>query len=156
MLNRKRPARRAIDEQGNRANLVFVTICTKERKPILANPEVHSLLKECWSDSSQWMVGCYVIMPDHVHLFCAPCGKEFVNVRDWIAYWKSLSARHWPRSDQHPIWQREAWDRQLRSSESYSLKWEYVRGNPVRHKLVADPDEWPYQGELNSLTWHEP
>jgi len=37
--------------------------------------------------------------------------------------------------------------------ESYADKWEYVRRNPVRHGYCDNPDEWPYQGELNILQW---
>ena len=54
-----------------------------------------------------------------------------------------------------PLWQRDCWDRQLRTGESYTQKWEYVRNNPVRKGLVACADDWPYQGELNVLEWHE-
>ena len=54
-----------------------------------------------------------------------------------------------------PLWQRDCWDRQLRTGESYTQKWEYVRNNPVRKGLVANADDWPYQGELNVLEWHE-
>lgn len=41
----------------------------------------------------------------------------------------------------------------MRSAESYDAKWEYVRANPVRAGLVADPDDWPYQGEISILPW---
>jgi putative transposase len=54
-----------------------------------------------------------------------------------------------------PLFQRDCWDRQLRTGESYAQKWEYVRNNPVRKGLVAAADDWPYQGELNVLVWHE-
>ncbi|MCX7916496.1 MAG: hypothetical protein N3A53_09385, partial [Verrucomicrobiae bacterium] len=53
------------------------------------------------------------------------------------------------------LWQRDFWDTQLRRGESYSAKWEYVRYNPVRAGLVSDPADWPYQGELNILEWHD-
>ena len=50
-----------------------------------------------------------------------------------------------------PVWQEEFFDHVLRSSESYSEKWNYVRENPVRASLVADADDWPYQGEIEEL-----
>jgi len=56
---------------------------------------------------------------------------------------------------QVPIWQREYWDRQLRRSESYAEKWQYVRNNPIRHGYVRRAEDWPYQGELNSLELHD-
>ena len=51
--------------------------------------------------------------------------------------------------------ERDCWDRQLRTGEIYTQKWEYVRNNPVRKGLVANADGWPYQGRMNILEWHE-
>ena len=39
-------------------------------------------------------------------------------------------------------------DHVLRSDESYSEKWNYVRNNPVRAGLVQNADDWPYAGEI--------
>ncbi len=155
MPERHAPARRGIDDLGDRSNLVFVTVCTNGRKPILDQPDIHELLQAIWLAGTQWRVGRYVLLPDHLHLFCMPAVREPENVRDWVAYWKSRSFARWPRIEEQPVWQREAWDRQVRRGESYGAKWEYVRNNPVRAGLVACADDWPYQGELNRLMWHE-
>jgi hypothetical protein len=48
---------------------------------------------------------------------------------------------------------RDFWDTQLRRQESYDSKWEYVISNPVRAGLVKEPNDWPFQGELNVLPW---
>jgi putative transposase len=71
----------------------------------------------------------------------------------WVRYWKSLASKKWPRPDEQPIWQRDFWDTQLRRSENYNSKWQYVLDNPVRAGLVKQPDDWPFQGDLNSLPW---
>jgi putative transposase len=71
----------------------------------------------------------------------------------WVSYWKSISARRWPRPEEAPVWQRHFWDTQLRRGESYEEKWQYVRENPVRAGLVTDTHDWPYQGVLNELRW---
>jgi REP element-mobilizing transposase RayT len=91
-------------------------------------------------------------MPDHIHLFCAPAVRPTQPLEPWIAFWKSTTAKNWPEQNQLPVWQRHFWDTQLRRSESYGSKWEYVRQNPVRAGLVADEEDWPYQGELNVLS----
>ena len=36
-------------------------------------------------------------------------------------------------------------------AESYSQKWEYVKENPVRAGLAEKSDDWPFQGEIESL-----
>ena len=51
------------------------------------------------------------------------------------------------------LFQAHSFHHRLRRDESYSEKWDYVRMNPVRAGLTADPDHWPYQGALNELRW---
>jgi REP element-mobilizing transposase RayT len=99
------------------------------------------------------MLGRYIIMPDHLHLFCAPREVHPQPLTQWVAYWKSHSARNWPDRAQSPIWQRHFWDTQLRRGESYDAKWDYVVANPMRAGLVSRSEDWPYQGELHELRW---
>jgi putative transposase len=106
-----------------------------------------------WKAATSWLVGRYVIMPDHIHLFCAPAETEARPLMQWVSYWKSLAAQKWPDAGATPIWQRHFWDTQLRRDESYEAKWQYVVENPVRHGLVISTVDWPYQGVLNELRW---
>jgi REP element-mobilizing transposase RayT len=133
--------------------IIFVTMCTDKRKPILANVDAMRLLTGAWRQAGEWLVGRFVIMPDHVHLFCSPATQNPYPLMKWVVYWKSLASKSWPRRRDFPIWQKDFWDRQLRAEENYGDKWEYIRCNPVRHGLVALPEAWPYQGELNVLRW---
>jgi REP element-mobilizing transposase RayT len=153
---RKAPAHFSILEHGFRSNIIYLTICTKDRKPILANDEAADSVIHAWRSANFWLVGRYVIMPDHIHLFCAPNTFPPRPLKTWISFWRNNVTRAWPNRSQLPIWQREFWDRQLRTADSYSAKWEYVRNNSVRHEYVSRPDDWPYQGELNRLEWHDP
>jgi putative transposase len=50
-----------------------------------------------------------------------------------------------------PHWQKGFFDHVLRSEESYSEKWLYVVENPVRRGLVAQAQDWPFQGEIAPL-----
>lgn len=152
---RRYPAHQTWRRRGNRSTIVFATVCTKDRRPLLADPSIHKILIEAWRVADSWLVGRYVILPDHIHLFASPRELDSPDIRKWIAYWKSMTTKAWPDGASRPIWQRDAWDRELRSGESYSAKWEYVRKNPVRHGLVDRADDWPYQGELHSLMWHD-
>ena len=52
-----------------------------------------------------------------------------------------------------PYWQKTFFDPLLRSSESYSEKWNYVRQNPVRAGLVASMEDSPYLGEIFTLEY---
>ena len=152
---RKHPAHLPVDERFNRSNIVFVTVCTHQRKPVLANALMQKHIVEAFNMAEHFMVGRYVIMPDHIHFFCAPNRHPPESLKKWLSFWKSQVTRRCDNTITKPIWQREFWDRQLRSGESYSEKWAYVRQNPVRAALVKSADEWPFQRELNQLTWHD-
>ncbi len=136
----------------NRRPILFVTVCTQRRAPVLANSTLHDLLTDVWRDANAWLVGRYVIMPDHLHFFTAPRDEAF-SLEVWMQYWKSqLGKRQHTNSDFKRVrWQRDHWDTRLRNLETYAEKWDYVRYNPVRKGLVASADEWPYQGTLNEL-----
>ncbi len=152
---RKRPAG-GVHEERNKAVLVFATICTKDRRPWLANPAVHRLLRTVWSEAGDWLVGRYVVMPDHLHLFAAPSFQCKTSFNAWMQFWKSQFTKRFRRevpieAHQSHLWQSLHWDRRLRSVESYDEKWDYVVHNPVRHNLVADVADWPFQGEIHEL-----
>jgi putative transposase len=150
---RKHPVHEAVHERFNTPIIVFVTVCAKNKKRILANTEVHHVLRDAWHAADSWLVGRYVIMPNHLHFFCAPGSSLPRLLSQWVAFWKSTAARNWPRREDAPIWQRHCWDTQLRRAESYDAEWDYVLQNPVRARLVARSEDWPYQGEMNVLRW---
>jgi len=107
----------------------------------------------------RWAIGRYVIMPDHVHFFCRP-EHEAKTLSRFVGAWKTWTSRKIQKGRPQPtaaattpqaLWQREFFDHLLRSSESYSEKWNYVRENPVRSGLVTSADGWPYSGEIDRL-----
>ena len=152
--DRKRPAHWPPQDAGNLAIIIYVTVCAKDRKAVLASPAAMATVVGAWRTADAWLVGRYVFLPDHIHFFCAPRQPQ-VALRQWIKFWKSLASQHWPQPIQQPIWQRDYWDTQLRRGDSYAQKWDYVWRNPVRHGLVARPEDWPFSGELNVLAWHD-
>jgi REP element-mobilizing transposase RayT len=85
-------------------------------------------------------------MPDHVHILAAPANRD-ASVSDlskWFKRWFNEAYR----TGGAPMswrWQEGCFDRLLRSDESLSEKWEYLRQNPVRAGFVEHPDRWPYQ-----------
>jgi putative transposase len=142
-------------ERHNQAIIHFVTVCTKNRQTLLASDLAHRILLEAWSNADSFLVGRYVLMPDHIHLFCAPARPLPGYLEAWVKYWKSLVTQRLPIATKGQFWQRDFWDTQLRQSESYAAQWDYVWLNPVRHGLVKNPDDWPYQGEVHQLEWHD-
>ncbi len=128
---RHHPAHPPLHEGFNTPVIVFLTVCTAGRKAALAKASAHAALRDAWSVATSWSVGRYVLMPDHAHLFCAPAEFPPRPIKQWVSFWKSHTSRHWPNPEDTPLWQRDFWDTQLRRSEKYTEKWQYVQANPV-------------------------
>ena len=90
-------------------------------------------------------------MPDHVHFFCS-AELDGKTLPTFMQAWKQWSSKRLARElgFSGPIWQEEFFDHVLRSSESYSQKWVYVKENPGRAGLVAGAEDWPWQGKIDS------
>jgi REP element-mobilizing transposase RayT len=137
--------------------LVFLTTCAKGRRPLFANEASFSALYETWNrsaDTDGWCVGRFVVMPDHVHLFARPA-TDAKPLAAWTKSWKSISARRIAavHAVNPPVWQPDYFDHFVRSADSYSEKWEYVRHNPVRAGLVTEAEHWPWHGVIHDLSF---
>ena len=144
---RRQPAKGVLIDRG-KATIVFVTVCAAHRAERLANDSVHQALLRAWREADAWIIRAYVIMPDHLHLFCSPVDEE-VAIERWVTFWKRRFRTHVAANA--PRFQSAAFHHRLRQDESYSAKWEYVRANPVRAGLVQTPAEWRFGGVLNEL-----
>ena len=82
-IGRKSPVHQPVQYRFNTPVIVFLTVCTKNRKLILANEPAHQLLLEAWNTTDSWNVGRHVVMPDHVHLFCAPATQLAPSLTQW-------------------------------------------------------------------------
>jgi len=148
-----RPVRRnpatGVHVFNGQPTVVFLTVTTLHRGRGLADPKIHQRLVEAWKEADSWLVGSYVLMPDHIHLFCSPRNED-VSIEHWIAFWKRQFRR---KCSNAPRFQSRGFHHRLRRDENYSEKLDYVRQNPVRAGLVSGPEEWPYQGVLHELGW---
>jgi REP element-mobilizing transposase RayT len=69
---RRTPAKGVHNSLGG-PNWVFLTVCTEKRGRWLAQPSVQRALNNIWKHTATaWLVSDYLLMPDHMHLFCAP------------------------------------------------------------------------------------
>ena len=149
---RKHPVHMRPIERHNQPTILLVTVCSKDRKLILANKKTHDTLCEIWRSCRDWNVGFHVVMPDHVHLFCAPATWPIRSLRRWVTYWKSRVTASLDMT-RGTLWQSDFWDTQMRSYDHYEEKVSYIRMNPVRKGIVACPEEWKFQGTLTDFRW---
>ena len=122
----------------------FVTFCTARRetipervRPIVLASCIHDHDRLCWVD-------CAVVMPDHVHMIVSPF--DGAALCDILRRIKSASAYRLNRALQRSgaLWQRESFDRILRSDENVVAKREYIFNNPVRAGIVQTWQEYPW------------
>jgi REP-associated tyrosine transposase len=135
----RRPQLHRLELVFLRAPRYFVTACTHNRRHILANPSVHESFvrfAQQGPEHGAW-VCAYVIMPDHLHAFVA-IDDQKLNLSTWAKSLKNSISKTLRRdSIAPPHWQKTFFDHLLRSAESYTEKWHYVRENPVRAGLVS-------------------
>ncbi len=121
--------------------IYFLTLCAQPRGVNqLCHPQIAQRILESIvyrHEQHQWWVHFCLLMPDHVHLLAGfPTDPGLTKV---VTDWKRYVAR------QHGIaWQRDFFEHRIRQDESFGQKADYIRMNPVRAGLTADPDEWPY------------
>lgn len=148
---------RRLDSTWIQSPVYFVTACVADRRPVLANPTTFGVLRDELEAARLrygWSVGRYVVMPDHIHFLCvsdeavgsASLSRFVGGLKQWTAK-RALRATGLAP----PFWQKQFFDRLLRSNESYKSKWLYVRENPVRAGLAATVDDWPYAGEIKTI-----
>ena len=148
-IGREHPAQGVRIFRGQ-PTIVFATVCSRDRRPNLANATMHEALLNAWREANAWLIGFYLIMPDHLHLFCTPMDENY-SIERWITFWKRRVRHH--LGAKAPTFQPHGFHHRLRRDENYHDKWEYVRMNPVRAGLVQNANDWPYQGILNELRW---
>jgi REP element-mobilizing transposase RayT len=106
-------------------------LCTAAASSALLSAVQH------YHDALRWHVTVWLLMPDHLHALLS-CPRE-EDLAKSIASWKRFTARACGI-----IWQKGFFDHRLRSDESLEEKSHYIRLNPVRKGLIAQPEDWPH------------
>jgi len=98
-------------------------------------------------------IDAWVILPDHTHcLWTLPPGDT-----DFSTRWKEIKgifSRALPNTEprttpqakraERGIWQRRFWEHTIRDDNDYAAHMDYIHFNPVKHRLVAHPADWPH------------
>ena len=142
---RKHPHHRC-DDSTDSYLPIFLTICTKNRVPVLAQDRVHTTLRDLWSDNSRWIVGPYVLMPEHAHLIVVEAAHNQAPLNRWIGWWKQQASVR--VGGGVLVWQRDFWDTTIHTQAMLAEKIAYIKNNPIRRRLAQSETEWLFQGEL--------
>ena len=126
----------------------FVTICTRDRKPVLGtivgdgfpvpNPigEIEEeYIRRISEKYSEVTVDRYVIMPDHIHILLRIDGTEnpsptMGNVVGWYKYQVTKQANLLRNMPGEKLFQRSYYDHVIRNQQDYDEIWQYIENNP--------------------------
>ncbi|MBU1693225.1 MAG: transposase [Verrucomicrobia bacterium] len=119
----------------------FISInCAERGKNQLCHESIAAVVADAFRfchARDEWHVHLLLLMPDHLHALVAFARDH--EMKHLVAKTKEFIAR------QTGIrWQRDYFDHRLRKDERRLEKAHYIRMNPVRKRLVARPEDWPY------------
>lgn len=125
-----------------------------EWNPLLQRQDIVTMVAaaiEHRCERREWEVFEYVLMPTHLHLFCAFGDRGMKDVMEDFKRWTAHRAtellsdqRSRPADGTYRFWQREWFDHLLRSDEEDDLIIAYIRNNPVKANLVKQSTDWPH------------
>ena len=150
--NRKTLRLKGYDYSQNGA--YFITICTKDRKPLFGAVGADSISAQIIKETFESTIGqypcvespVYVVMPNHFHAIItidradmesAPTLSAIVQSfkrHSTIAYIKAVKAGLLPPFDGH-IWQRTFYDHIIRNEADYLEIANYIQENSLRWQL---------------------
>ena len=100
---------------------------------LLQNKDIRDIIENClWhNNNKQYILHTYVIMPNHVHVLFEPVDGN--STTEILRAWKGVTAHHInsKMNKAGALWQRESFDRVIRSEEHYKQAWEYIQHNPI-------------------------
>ncbi len=120
----------------------FISInCGERDRNKLALPDVAERLFEnvrLRKEKFIWWPYLFLLMPDHLHALLSfpPSDK---SIKAMVSKWKE-----WTAKEIGIGWQRDFFEHRLRHDESRREKADYILASPVRKKLVARPEDWPF------------
>jgi len=87
----------------------------------------------------------WVVMPNHVHAVLWPHPGHTLSriLHSWKSYTASEANKRLQRGGKH-FWQKESYDHWIRDDAERARLCAYVTNNPVKARLCARPEDWPW------------
>ena len=138
----------------------FFTVKTENNAPIFADRDNALLLGQVIREAKQrwpFEVNAMVLLPDHLHaIWSLPQEDDDYPTRlGWLK--KEFTKRYLGQggNEQHTsasrkryrrrgVWQRRYWEHTIEDEEDFDAHFDYVHWNPVKHKYVRCPGDWPH------------
>jgi len=148
MLTGKPPHLKHFDYTG--CHRYSLTFCTDQRRPVFKEQRAVDLVLSQISRAAHehdFAVVAYCFMPDHLHLLVHG-QSETADCRRFITLAKQYSGYYYSKEIGGKLWQRYGYERTLRNDEHTLTVSRYIIENPLRAKLAASVEEYPFVGSL--------
>ena len=146
MLTSKPDHLRGFDYRG--FHRYFLTFCTFERQRRFTTVDAVDLVMlqiQRAAGEERFAVIAYCFMPDHVHLLVEAQADDS-DARRFIKSAKQYAGFYFRQRFGQQLWQRYGFERTLRDDEATLSVARYIFENPVRARLVRNPEDYPFSG----------
>lgn len=118
---------------------------------LLSKPANAKAVEDCLvhGHGERYALAAWCVMPTHVHVVVEQFPQHTLS--SVVQKWKSISAHAINKREGRSgvLWQREYFDRFMRSERQFEWTVAYVENNPVAAGLVEHPQEW----QFSSASW---
>jgi len=128
----------------------FVTTVTMQRLPIFRREATARLLIETlahYRDEKKFLLHEFVIMPDHIHAILTP--SDDISLERAMQFIKGGFSHRLDKRGS--VWQASFTNHRIRDRDDYEQCREYIWMNPVRARLAARPEDYPYSSAARAL-----
>jgi len=138
----------------------FFTVVTDGRARLFASLRARNLLGSLFRRCQlrvPFTINAMVLLPEHLHaIWSLPCGDDGYSARwGWI---KKEFTKHWlagggaertvsagrTHEGRRGVWQPRFWEHTLEDKHDFERHFDYIHYNPLKHRLVACPRDWPH------------
>lgn len=131
-----------------------VTITTAHRR--ILSPQARNIVLNAWRHfhNTRYELFAMCVMPDHVHALFQPWPKnetshektKFWSLTELMRSLKSFTAREINRAEEKvgPVWEKETFDRYIRSESDLAEKFHYILRNPWDAGVAGQDEDYPW------------
>jgi REP element-mobilizing transposase RayT len=121
----------------------------------LKRPEIAMVVADAlrFFDGRRYRLDAWVVMPNHVHAVLWPMPNHTLSkiVQSWKRHTSRETNKLLHRTG-NTFWQPESYDHWIRNDEEHARCCHYVENNPVKARLCAAPEDWPWSSAHHGPT----
>jgi len=130
-------------------SIVFITQVVNGRQPVFSNDRFVNLLRDNLHETKKhhpFQMRAYVFLPDHFHLLIRPVGSTTFSqiMHSFKPNFTKAYKRVKKMEGSLQFWQKRFWDHVIRDEDDFKQHFDYIHYNPVKHRLVFRPEDWPH------------